>query len=251
MKPDRRPPKINRRDFVRSCAGLMALGLNVRARAGEFDVRNTYTRSCLVDEKNRPVGVEDLEIGETYIFHYPFRTTPCFLIRFGEAVRPGKPLETESGERYRWPGGVGPQRAVVAFSAICAHKMTHPAKSVSFINYRPETINYKDNKDNPAQGRHLIYCCSENSVYDARDGARVLGGPAAQPLAAVGLEYEQNSGSLIATGTFGGEMFEKFFAEFTTRLQLEYQVTDVSAEVGETTLIQHIDDFTDTLVLCG
>lgn len=242
---------MNRRDFVRSCAGLMALGLNVRARAGEFDAKNTYTRSRLVDEKNRPVGVEYLEIGETYIFHYPFQTTPCFLIKFGQAIVPGKPLQTESGERYRWPGGVGPHRSVVAFSAICAHKMTHPAKAVSFINYRPETINYEDNKDNPAQGRHLIYCCSENSVYDARDGARVLGGPANQPLAAIGLEYDASEDSLFATGTFGGEMFEKFFAEFKARLQLEYAITDVSAKVGETTLVQHINEFTDSLVLCG
>lgn len=229
----------------------MALGLNARARAGEFDTRNTYGRSRLVDERGRPFRVESLKTGETYLFHYPFRTTPCFLIRFEEAVRPGKPLQTESGEKYRWPGGVGPRRSVVAFSAICAHKMTHPAKSVSFISYRPEPVNYKDNGDNSVQGRHVIYCCSENSVYDARDGARVLGGPATQPLAAVGLEYEENSDSLVATGTFGGEMFDKFFAEFKARLQLEYELTDVSAEVGETTLVQHIDEFTDSLVLCG
>lgn len=251
MKPKRHPPKVTRRDFVRSCAGLMALGLNVRARSGEFDTKSTYRQSRLVDKQNKPVTVDELRPGETYIFHYPFRATPCFLIKFSNPVVPGKPLETESGERYRWPGGAGPRQSVVAFSAICAHKMTHPAKSVSFINYRPENITYKDSEDTTAQGRHLIYCCSENSVYDPRDGARVLGGPAKQPLAAIGLEYEEANDSLLATGTFGGEMFDKFFTEFKTRLQLEYGVSDVDTEVGETTVVRHIDDFTDSVVLCG
>jgi len=251
MKPGHHARNLSRRDFVRSCAGLMALGLNVRARAGEFDSKNTYGRSRLVDDRGAPITVDALEPGETYIFHYPFRATPCFLIKFREAVLPGKPLETEAGERYKWPGGVGPRQSVVAFSAICAHKMTHPARSVSFINYRPETITYKNNDDTTDQGRHLIYCCSENSVYDARDGARVLGGPARQPLAAIALEYDAVSDSLLATGTFGGELFDGFFAEFGTRLQLEYGVSDVSAEIGNETVVQRLDEFTSSVVLCG
>lgn len=250
MKRNKRSPHLDRRDFVKSCAGLMALGLQSRARSGEFNTEKPYTRSHLVDEYGEPFQVKNLDVGQTYLFHYPYVATPCFLINLGQAVNGGNALQTESGEQYQWPGGVGPENSIVAFSAICAHKMTHPAKSVSFINYRPETISYTNNTGKSAEGSNLIYCCSERSVYDVRDGARVLGGPANQPLAAIGLEYDPAAESLIATGTFGGEMFKRFFVEFGSRLQLEYGVTEVDADVGETTLTQHIDEFTKSRVLC-
>lgn len=191
-----------------------------------------------------------MTLGETYIFHYPFQATPCFLINLGEAVKGTGPLETESGQRYEWPGGVGKQQSVVAFSAICAHKMTHPSKSISFINYRPEKLNYLDKQDKPAEGNHLIYCCSERSVYDARDGARVLGGPAGQPLASIGLKHDQNTDSLVATSIFGGDMFDQYFAKFTPRLQLEYRITDVAGPVGRHTVVQPLSEFTESRMLC-
>lgn len=245
-----RLPRLNRRDFVRSCVGFWAFTLQRLAHAGELGPGTAYTPSRLVDEHGSPFRASRLEPGETYLFHYPFRTTPCFLIDLGEPARAGRPLRTDSGEKYEWPGGTGPDHSIVAFSAICAHKMTHPAKSVSFINYRHETINYVNDKNEHVRGDHLIYCCSERSVYDVRDGARVLGGPANQPLAAIGLDYEPDTGALTATDTFGGEMFEKYFAVFTGRLQLEYEITDVRNGVGESTLVQHIDEFTNTRVMC-
>lgn len=243
-------PRIDRRGFVKSCVGLMALGLQSRARSGELTGMKTYPRARLVDQHRGPFKIRNLNAGETYLFHYPFVTTPCFLINLGRAVRPGKPLETEAGDQYQWPGGVGPKGSIVAFSAICAHKMTHPAKSVSFINYRPETITYTNSNDKLAEGRDLIYCCSEKSVYDVRDGARVLGGPAPQPLTTICLEYDPGDDSLFATGTFGGELYKQFFAEFTSRLQLSYRVTDVDAEIGDATVVQHIEEFTESVVLC-
>lgn len=250
MNSSNKPPRIARRDFVKSCVGVMALGLHRRARSGELDEQKSYPRSRLVDQHNKIISASGLKPGESYLFHYPFVATPCFLINLGRTVQPGKPLETESGETYQWPGGVGPDGAIVAFSAICAHKMTHPAKSVSFINYRPETVTYTNSNHNTAEGRHLIYCCSENSVYDARDGARVLGGPASQPLTAIGLQYDGSTDSLHATGTFGGEMYKQFFATFMNRLRLEYGVDDVDAPVGEATVVQHMDEFTNSRVLC-
>ncbi|HSH41923.1 MAG TPA: hypothetical protein VK973_07355, partial [Arenicellales bacterium] len=197
-----------------------------------------------------PFAASTLKPGQTYLFHYPFVATPCFLINLGQAVGPGGPLETASGEQYRWPGGTGPGNSIVAFSAICSHKMTHPARSVSFINYRPETISYTTSNNQRAEGKHLIYCCSERSVYDVRDGARVLGGPADQPLTAIGLEHDAASDSLYATGTYGGEMYEQFFARFTNRLQLEYGITEVDAEVDSETVVENIESFTDSQVLC-
>jgi len=250
MKHSKHGSSIARRDFVKSCIGLMALGLHSRARSGQLGHQKTYTRARLVDEHQNPFRVGDLKPGRAYLFHYPFLATPCFLINLGQPVRPGASLQTESGDDYQWPGGVGPDNSLVAFSAICAHKLTHPAKSVSFINYRPETVTYTDSNDQSARDSHVIYCCSENSVYDVRDGARVLGGPARQPLTAIGLEYDPEKDSLVATGTFGGELYDEYFANFRNRLQLEYRVTNVDAPVGDATRVQPLDEFTASRVLC-
>ena len=95
----------------------------------------------------------------------------------GKPVTTPHALKTHDGAAYSWPGDVGNGRSMVSFSAICAHRMSHPAPEVSFINYRHGKIDFTD-KDYELQSRSgLIYCCSEGSVYDPGDGARVLGGP--------------------------------------------------------------------------
>jgi len=52
-------------------------------------------------------------------------------------------------------------------------------------------------------------------------GARVIDGPAPQPLAAVQLEWDPGSDQLHAVGTRGGEMFNAFFDKYTMKLELE------------------------------
>lgn len=228
----------------------MALGLPGRARNGQFDGGRRYARARLIDDHHRPIAARDLVPGRSYLFHYPYVTTPCFLINLGQPVSAGRPLRTESGRSYRWAGGVGPQASIVAFAAICAHKLTHPARSVSFINYRPDPVSYANQAQQRVTGRDVIYCCSERSVYDVRDGARVLGGPATQPLTAIGLEYDAESDRLFATGTFGGELYAQYFARFRNRLQLEYRITEIDRAVGERTVVQPLEQFTRSRVLC-
>jgi Rieske Fe-S protein len=121
----------------------------------------------------------------SYVFHYPYVTTPCFLIDLGAPAEAGAELETSDGRPYRWTGGVGPGRSIVAFSAICAHRMSYPTRNVSFIDYRHKPMNTEAAGDDWWSRGQVIYCCSEGSVYDPSDGARVLAGPAPQPLAAV------------------------------------------------------------------
>ena len=68
----------------------------------------------------------------------------------------------------------------------------------------------------------MIHCCSEHSEYDPAAGARVMGGPAPQPLCAIMLEYDRDSDALFAIGTLGGEMFNSFFSKYEMRLALEH-----------------------------
>src|SRR5581483_1608283 len=166
---------------------------------------------------------------------YPYIATPCFLLNLGRPTKPSW-LETEDGRRYRWDGGLGPQRSVVAFAAICAHKMTHPAHAVSFISYRHQTATFQDTHEQTTQRAQVIYCCSERSVYDPLDGARVLGGPAKQPLTSIVLEQDQD-GALVAVGTVGGELYDKFFEHFSSRLSLEFRTRDVRRLVTDTTVV--------------
>ncbi|BAU48875.1 (2Fe-2S)-binding protein [Sulfurifustis variabilis] len=246
MAEDRDPP---RRRFVKLCASLVALaGASPALLAGTEAVARRYHRVRLVDPEGRPVAPDHLEVGENYLFHYPYVSTPCFLLDLGRPTRHRANLTTEGGERYEWTGGVGPQRSIVAFSAICAHKMSHPAREVSFINYRHEPVRYTDGEQS-ARRAQVIYCCSEKSVYDPLDGARVLSGPAKQPLAAILLEQGRDGG-LEAVGTYGGEMFDRFFREFGFRLALELQTSDIRAEVRETATVLPLADYCRTQVLC-
>ncbi|MEE8365855.1 MAG: hypothetical protein V3R76_08715 [Gammaproteobacteria bacterium] len=211
-----------------------------------------YERVVLAEpETHEPVRVSSLEVGETYLFHYPFVTTPCFLIDLGRPVKVGRNLETRDGERYRWPGGAGPNRSVVAFSAICAHKMSHPAPSVSFINYRHEAVSFRNSGDEVVQGAGVIYCCSEKSVYDPARGARVLGGPAPQPLAAIVLDYDASEDTFYATATLGGEMFDNYFQAFGDRLILDHARLDIRRASSGTTDLMRLRDYSANQIMCG
>ncbi len=206
---------MERRDFVKLCAATCAAASTLPTQAGAQSLKTRlYARARLVDERGDPVRAAALKPGVNYVFDYPFAATPCFLIRLPRPATAGIDLRTESGQAYRWEGGAGPDRTIVAYSAICAHKLTYPTKQVSFIGYRHAA--------SPVAGNgQVITCCSDRSVYDPYAGARVVAGPAPQPLATILLEHDAKTDELYAAGTFGGEMFDKFFEKYGFRLQLE------------------------------
>lgn len=242
---------MKRRGFVKLCASAAAaVGANPGVLAAPSTHIKKYERVLLVDGAGAPIEAGTLNVGESYVFNYPYTTTPCFLLNLGEPTARDIPLTTEGGERYVWQGGCGPQRAIVGFCAICAHKMSHPARSVSFINYRHETVSFRDEKEQTAERSRVIYCCSEKSVYDPADGARVLGGPAPQPLAAIALEHDEESGHIYAVGTSGGEMYQKFFDTFAFRLALEYETSDVQKRARGVARVVTITEYSRTQMMC-
>ena len=242
---------VERRCFVKLCAAAaVTAGANPALLAAAGATARLYDRTALVDDDGAPVTAEDLTVGRTYVFHYPYATTPCFLLDLGRAVRADAELSTEEGEPYRWPGGAGKDRSIVAFAAICAHRMTHPAKDVSFINYRHGRVRYLDSRDRPREKSGVIFCCSEKSVYDPSDGARVLGGPAKQPLAAILLQSEPESGALFALGTIGGEMYDAYFEKFAFRLALEHETSDIQRRAGMSSVVMDIEAYSRTIMRC-
>jgi arsenite oxidase small subunit len=243
---------IDRRQFVKICATAAAtVGSNPAVLATTSTTALTFNRVQLLNEFDQPLKLSELSVGENYLFFYPYVSTPCFLVDLGRAVDPTGNLKTADGESYSYRGGVGANRSVVAFSAICAHKMSHPSRNISFINYRSETVQFWDNRDKTQTRDSVIYCCSEGSVYDPAQGCEVLGGPAPQPLAAIVLEHDEATDGVFAVGTAGGTMFAPYFEKFWHRLQLEFETENVEQKVTGATPIVRLQDYCRRQVLCG
>jgi Rieske Fe-S protein len=204
---------MDRRSFIESCgAGAACLSVSMRAFGTDAKPRE-YQKALLVDERGEPLKASNLAPLTNYVFHYPYVATPVFLLKLDKAAEP-QMLATKDRESYQWPGGVGPGKTIVAFSAICAHKLVYPTRDVSFISFR-KTRAQKGVQD------ELIHCCAEHSQYDPSRGAQVMSGPAPQPLAAVLLSYDAKHDTLTAHGTLGGELFDDFFRKYEAKLSLD------------------------------
>lgn len=230
---------MQRRDFLTalaaSCAAPCMKPGSVLAAIPANAERRVYPRALLTDAAGMALRTATLAVERNYIFHYPYFTTPCFLLDLGQAAPApmGGP----------WPGGVGPKRSLVAYSAICSHKLTYPTRDISFISYRSAAS---------PQNRHarVIHCCSEHSQYDPAQGAKVLAGPAPHPLAAILLEHDANRDALYAVGTLGWEMFDAFFDKFSFRLAMENGAQSVRKPAGSEVRVTELDNFCRQQVRC-
>jgi len=228
---------MQRRDFNRLCSGLLTGAASFSSTLNAST--QPFPRSSLIYDDNAPVTVDSLAPGTSCIFSYPFVTTPCFVVR----------LNSAANANDQWHGGVGDDQSVVAFSAICSHKMSHPAKPISHINFRSDTLSYFDHAGKKHEREQLISCCSERSVYDPTAGGAVLSGPAPVPLAAIALEVG-NDGQLVAVGSTGPDQYDRFLEQFGFRLAMEYGVSDVRARVGSETVATLAQAFSSQQVRC-
>jgi Rieske Fe-S protein len=204
---------MDRRCFIESAAaGAACYGWALGAIASEARPRE-YQPALLVDERGDPLKASTLKPLTNYVFHYPFEATPVFLLDMGKPAKP-QVLTTKDHDSYEWPGGVGAHQSVVAYSAICAHKLVYPTKDVSFISFR-KTRAQKGVQD------ELIHCCAEHSQYDPARGAVVMSGPAPQPLCAILLNHDAKQDTLTAHATLGGELFNEFFQKYEFKLSLD------------------------------
>jgi Rieske Fe-S protein len=233
---------MKRRTFLTTCAaGCAAATLPASVCAGLQP--RYYSRALLVDARGAPLRTASIDARRNYIFHYPYASTPCFLLNLGRAVRASGSLKTADARSYDWPGGVGPTQSLVAYSAICAHKLSYPTREVSFISYRTAATTQSGLTE-------IIHCCSEHSQYDPANGARVVSGPAPQPLAAILLDYDAGRDTLHAVGTLGGEMFNEFFAKFAFRLALDNGGRDALQPTGPQAQVMALDNFCRQQIRC-
>ncbi len=217
---------MNRRQFSRICSSLVVAASATPAAA--LSASRPYSRSTLYRDVQTPLLAADLEVGRPYVFFYPYVSTPSFLIHLG--------TDTE--------------QPIVAFSAICSHKMSHPAREISFINYRHDEIEFISREGALEKRSRLISCCSERSVYDPTNNAAVLGGPAPHPLARIELEHDQTSDQLTAIGSTGDDMYERFFDKFGFRAQLEHRISDVRAASPDKLTVEAVDQYSRQTIQC-
>ena len=231
---------MHRRDFMHACAAS-ALGVSLPAVAADAKPR-FYARARLVEPGGRPLSARALAANRNFIFHYPFAGTPCFLLNLGRPTKPTADLKTADEQIYQWPGGVGANQNIVAYSAICAHRLTYPTREISFISYRGE-------RSAGSKFSRVIHCCSEHSQYDPSEGAKVVAGPAPQPLAAILLDYEPKSDGLYAVGTLGGELFNEFFSKYEFRLAVDHG-GKARAAVAGSCVVSELTEYCKQQVKC-
>ena len=234
---------MERRDFLKFCTAGAAAAGGLAAPALAQDARpHLYDRALLVDGKGDPLRASAVPANRNLIFHYPYASTPCFLLNLGRPAKASAQLKTADNQVYEWHGGVGRAHSVVAYSAICAHKLTYPTREISFISFRSETS---------PRNRHgnVIHCCSEHSQYDPAEGAKVVAGPAPQPLAAILLEHDAGTDQIYAVGTLGGEMFNEIFDKYAFKLQMELG-NGARDAAGSACIVRPLEDYCRQQVKC-
>jgi len=209
---------MDRRGFFKVTGGALLVALSpsllrTTLYAANGDLLKSYEKVKLVDEAGAPIVYKNLKKETAYVFNYPYASTPNFLLRTDTATLPEVKLKSEDGTEYIWRGGVGSQKDLVAYSAICPHQLTHPTPNDSFIAYVP-----KGKKTMAYKGGGVIVCSSHLSAYDPKAGAKVLAGPAPQPLASIVLEVN-DKGEIFASAVLGPDKFHDYFRSFKPELK--------------------------------
>ena len=233
---------MKRREFLGACALFSGIATFASAQDAKAPTRR-YARALLIDIHGKPIRSAAIAAETNYVFQYPFAATPCFLLRLAEPVASASGLRMERGDAYAAPAGVGPSRNIVASSAICAHKLAYPTRDVSFIRYQRQRSATSSGK--------VIHCCADHSVYDPAAGARVVAGPAPQPLASIALEHDAARDEVYALGTIGPEQFEPFFEKYAMKLSLEYgSVERARVAVADTTVVRELTAYCRNTITC-
>lgn len=212
---------MERRNFLKVVAGVTVVAINPSLIGGKLYAADgrlymAYEKTQLLDAAGKSIKASSLEQEVNYIFNYPYTSTPCILVNLPKSTQQDVELTAENGEKYVWKSGVGKNRTIVAYVAICTHQLTHPTPNDSFIMYVPQKI-----KTMAYDKSGVIVCSSHLSAFDAGAGAKVLGGAATQPLSAVVLEHAADD-TLWAVGILGLDKFQDYFKAFKPELKQFY-----------------------------
>lgn len=120
---------------------------------------STFRRALLVDKAGEPFRLGALEPHQPYVFAYPFAATPNILVNLGVELPPVD-VKLPDGKSYRWAGGVGKGKGVVAYTSICPHAYSYTAPNLGAMGY------YKPEGE---RGPRMV-CCAHLSAFDVSRG---------------------------------------------------------------------------------
>jgi Rieske Fe-S protein len=166
---------------------------------------SSYPVTQLVDVDGSPLTVDKVEaeynVGTAllYLFNYPLRNEPNFLLNLSP-VNGQAPSASNPGA-WDVPGGVGTNRSIVAYSAICQH-LGCPAPAIAY--YPPGTCSQTWPSPTNPTGQFYIHCSCHGSTYDVTSAANNLTGPAVLPLPQIILSADPTTGNLSAIGSTPG-----------------------------------------------
>jgi arsenite oxidase small subunit len=165
--------KLSRRNFLKSSGGAAAVistaagaALVGTPAAAAPTAGNSATSTTLPYPRSRVAKVAAMPLNQAVNFNYPDDSSPCIAIRMESAVA----------------GGVGPNKDIVAFSAMCTH-MGCP------LVYDSETKAFK--------------CHCHFSMFDAEVNGQMVCGQATENLPRVLLNYDSENDSVTAVGIDG------------------------------------------------
>ena len=162
--------KLCRRIFLKSSGGaaavvgtagaaLLPTSAQAAAPAGSTSTNLSYSKRSVGKAGGMPVN-------QAVSFSYPDPSSPCVALRMGSAV----------------PGGVGPNKDIVAFSVLCTH-MGCP-------------VTYES-------GTKVFKCSCHFSMFDAENSGQMVCGQATEDLPRVLLDYDAKTDTVSAVGVDG------------------------------------------------
>jgi len=158
-------PKMSRRNFLKgsgAAATIPLIGASTNAQAKEAN----STGATLSYPETAVGDANKLAVNEAVKFTYPDSSSPCALIRMGKEV----------------PGGVGPDKDIVAYSVLCTHMGCQ-------VSYSSEAKTFK--------------CPCHFSVFDSEKEGQMVTGQATENLPRILLSYNNDSGEIKAIGVDG------------------------------------------------
>ncbi|MDA7087333.1 arsenate reductase (azurin) small subunit [Pseudomonas sp. SA3-5] len=157
---------ISRRTFLKAGGGVAAsvvIGVPALTQAATSSAEGRVN----LPYPTRAIGkAQQLQANTPVAFAYPDDTSPCVLIKMGAPV----------------PGGVGPQRDIVAYSTLCTH-MGCP------VTYDAE--------------QRLFKCPCHFSIFDPEHVGQMVSGQATENLPSIVLVYNPDDDSVNAIAVNG------------------------------------------------
>lgn len=156
---------VTRRDFLKA-TGSVAVAAPVAVSSSAEAATGEVGRASLQYPAKAIGRASSIGASQAVPFTYPDAASPCVALKMGAPV----------------PGGVGPNRDIVAYSTLC----THMGCPVSYDS-----------------GSKAFKCPCHFSLFDAEKEGQMICGQATENLPRIVLRYDSKSGSISAVAVEG------------------------------------------------